>query len=327
MTATVSLDFTVAICTYNGENRIPLVLEALLGQTGTEGLTWEVIVVDNNSKDETAAVVKSFSQRWPQTSPLRYAFEPHQGASFARQHAIEVAHSSLVGFLDDDNVPLPNWVSAAHRFAQEYPQAGVYGSRIQGEFESPPPPHFERISAYLALTERGNEARIYDPKHKVLPPGAGMVVRRQAWLEQVPPVLSLGGHSGGREAGEDLEVVLYIQRAGWQVWYNPHMRLFHRIPSSRLERAYLIRLFRGIGLSRYRTRMLSFPRWQRPLATLFYGGNDVYRILRHLIKYRQAVFTDIVTACEMTLYLYSLISPFYIWQRLLRQAWQQPIGK
>jgi hypothetical protein len=197
----------------------------------------------------------------------------------------------------------------------------VYGSRIRGEFEAEPPPHFERIGSLLALTERGPEPRPYDPRTKVLPPGAGMVIRRQAWLEQVPDTLSLAGYIGQREAGEDLEVVIYIQKGGWEVWYNPQMTLSHRIPSHRLQRDYLLRLCRGIGLSRHRTRMLSFPHWQRPLAAPVYLFNDLRRIGRHLLKYRTAVVTDTVTACEMTLYLYSLVSPFYIWQRLLRQTW------
>lgn len=316
------LDLSVVICTYNGEHRLPDVLKGLLWQMAIQSLAWEVIVVDNNSTDDTAAVVEAFRPQWPRHIPLRYAFEPQQGASFARQHALHIARSPLVGFLDDDNVPGPLWVSMAHRFGQTHPAAGVYGSRIRGEFESSPPPHFERIAALLALTERGSAPLIYRPEQKVLPPGAGLVVRRQAWLGAVPSVLSLAGKIGAREAGEDLEAVLYIQRQGWQVWYNPTMRVSHKIPAQRLDRDYLLRLCRGIGLSRHRTRMLSFPRWQRPLVTPLYVLNDGRKILRHLLTHGTHAWTDTVAACELILYGYSLISPLYMAWRSFRQGWR-----
>ncbi len=319
-----TLDLSAVICTYNGEQRLPQVLACLLAQLGTEHLAWEVIVVDNNSTDDTAQVVKTYQQQWPQDIPLRYAFEPRQGAAYARQHAIQIARSPLVGFLDDDNHPALGWVLAAHRFGQAHPQAGAFGSRIRGDFETSPPPNFDRIGAMLALTERGPKPLIYDPRQKILPPAAGLVVRRQAWLNSVPARLSLADAIGFRAAGEDLEVVLHMQRHGWEIWYNPAMRMQHQIPASRFERDYLLRLFRGIGLSRHHTRMLSVARWLGPLMTLLYMANDLRKIVRHLLRYRGEAIADTVAACELTLYVYSLLSPFYMVGRRQRQRVAQP---
>jgi len=313
------LDFTVAICTYNGASRLGHVLACLPWQLNTETLAWEVLVIDNNSRDQTAEVVESFQKTWPDHIPLRYGFEPKQGASFARQRAIEMARSPLVGFLDDDNIPSMTWVAAAYQFGQRHPQAGAYGSRIRGDFEINPPPHFDRIAALLALTERGPDPLPYPRTQKVLPPGAGLVVRRQAWLQTVPKTLALAGAIGSRETGEDLEVVLHIQTAGWDIWYNPAMRLYHRIPGNRLKREYLMLLCRNIGLSRYGTRMLSLPPWKRPLMIPLYAGNDLRKIARHLWTYRTTAFTDTVAACELALYGYSLISPLYMLWRHLQQ--------
>lgn len=318
-----TLDLSVVICTYNGEHRLPKVLDCLLAQIGTDYLAWEVIVVDNNSTDGTAQVVEAYRQQWPQDIPLRYAFEQRQGAGYARQYAVTLARSPLIGFLDDDNHPALIWVVAAHRFGRAHPQAGAFGSRIRGNFETTPPPNFERIGSLLALTERGADPLVYVPHQKVLPPAAGLVVRRQAWRESVPEQLTLADAIGSRAAGEDLEVVLHMQRHGWEIWYNPAMRMQHEIPASRFERDYLLKLFQGIGLSRHRTRMLSFTAWLRPLITPVYMANDLRKILRHLIKYRGQVVSDTVTACEMTMYLYSLVSPFYMTQRLWRQRWRR----
>ncbi|MBD1996151.1 glycosyltransferase family 2 protein [Leptolyngbya sp. FACHB-541] len=308
------VDLTVAIPTYNGAQRLPDVLEALKSQTGTEAFTWEVLVVDNNSRDTTAEVVKAYQQDSPY--PVRYCLEAMQGAGFARKRAIQEAQSGLIGFLDDDNIPHANWIAAAYAFAQEHPNAGAIASRIQGEFEVEPPEEFNRLLSFLALTERGPDPLIYEPAKKVLPPSAGLVIRKQAWIENVPDRLILNGRvDGNMLTAEDLEMLSYIQRSGWEIWYNPAMQVRHKIPKQRLEREYLIPFFRGIGLSRYVTRMLSVQPWQRSPALIAYTLNDIRKITLHLLKHRTKVKTDLVAACELELFTSSLISPFYLWRK------------
>ncbi|MFK8183404.1 MAG: hormogonium polysaccharide biosynthesis glycosyltransferase HpsE [Phormidesmis sp.] len=312
----VASDFTVVIATYNGAARLGKVLDCLRCQIDTSDIVWEIIVVDNNSTDNTAQVVKRYQENWPANMmPLRYAFEAQQGAGYARHLGARLANSPLIGYLDDDNLPWINWVRSAYRFGQQHPDIGVYGSRIRGKFLASPPPNFERIASLLALTDRGARPIPYRPEAKILPPGAGLVVRRQAWLDNVPEERTLADKFGDREAGEDLEVVLRIQRAGWPVWYNANMWMHHEIPGHRLTRQYLITLCKGIGLSRYHTRMLSFAAWQRPFMLLPYALNDLRKIVRHLLKYRQQILTDTVVASEMMLYAASLVSPFYSWYR------------
>ena len=158
------INFTVAICTYNGENRLPSVLNRLRLQEVE--LAWEVIVVDNNSSDRTAEIVEQY-QYW--SIELRYCFEPKQGLAFARRLAIKQARGNLVGFLDDDNLPSLNWVNEAYAFGQRHPQAGAYGSRIQGNYEIEPPKNFEQISCFLAVADRGNKALRYDSRRWLFP--------------------------------------------------------------------------------------------------------------------------------------------------------------
>ncbi len=101
---------------------------------------------------------------------------------------------------------------------------------------------------------------------KMLPPSAGLVVRKQAWCENVPEKPFLSGRSGESILNsEDLEVVMYIQNSGWEASYNPEMHLEHQIPRQRLERDYLLYLVRSTGLARHHIRMLRLKPWQRPL--------------------------------------------------------------
>ncbi|NEO57001.1 MAG: glycosyltransferase family 2 protein [Okeania sp. SIO3B5] len=308
-------DITVAIPTYNGAERLPLVLEKLRSQIGVEGLSWEIIVVDNNSTDNTKKVISKYQKNWSKKNPLRYCNEAQQGAGFARKKAVKVANSPLIGFLDDDNIPAKNWVAAAYEFAQKYPKAGAYASQIHGDFAGELPPHFDRIKSFFAITERGDQPLLYQPAIKVIPPSAGLVVRREAWLESVPEQCILSGRvPGSMLTAEDTETISYIQQAGWEIWYNPAMEVIHKIPQHRTQKDYLIKFFRGIGLSRYVTRMLGVKPWLKPLAFLAYTANDSRKIIRHLLKYGLKLRTDVVAACEFELYINSLKSPFYLWK-------------
>ena len=319
MTKDVMVDFTIAIPTYNGEHRLPEVLDRLRAQVGTESISWEVIVVDNNSTDGTADVIRCYQENWNLTCPLRYARESRQGASFARHRAAQEANGKYIGFLDDDNIPAVNWVAAAYAFGETHPQVGAFGSQIHGDFEVTPPENFKKIAPFLAIIERGPRPHCYDPRKKMLPPGAGLVVRRETWFESVPEYLIL--NNKGKAAGlasEDLEALLHIQNAGWEIWYNPEMEVYHKIPGWRFERDYLISLFRCVGLSRHRIRMLSTRRvWQRPFAFLAYMLNDLRKLIVHLLKYRKQLQDDLIAACEWELLVSSLVSPFFLWRKMI----------
>ncbi|WP_088894117.1 hormogonium polysaccharide biosynthesis glycosyltransferase HpsE [Leptolyngbya ohadii] len=311
-------DFTVVIPTYNGEHRLPGILQCLRSQVCPPDFSWEIIVVDNNSADRTAQLIAKYqtSEESQFPCPLRYAFEPRQGAGFARQLGIEEAHSEFIGFLDDDNLPDEDWVTAAYLFAQSHPQAGAIASRIWGDFAVPPAPELKPLLPFLALTNRGDQPLRYDPRKPLLPPSAGLVVRRSAWQGNVPSHLVLNGRTpGSMVTGEDLEVLAHLQRSGWEIWYNPAMKLRHTIAAARLQAEYLLPFFNGIGLSRYATRMAGLPTWQRGYMTIAYAINDLRKIVLHQWNYRGKVRSNLVAACQWELLKSSFISPLYLWQQ------------
>ncbi|MEA5551282.1 hormogonium polysaccharide biosynthesis glycosyltransferase HpsE [Anabaena cylindrica UHCC 0172] len=316
----MSPKLTVVIPTYNGESRLPQVLERLQTQRGIENLNWEIIIVDNNSTDGTAKLIQEYQANWRNDIPLRYIFEPEQGLAFARNKAITEAKGELVGFLDDDNLPASNWVIESYKFGQEHPKAGIYASQIHGLFEVPPPEHLKPILFYLAITERGSQPLLYEPSKQGFPPGAGLVVRRHLWKNYVPKKLFLVGRVGSSMlAGEDVEAMLYIYRAGWEIWYNPEMRIEHIIPAWRLERDYLISLMRGIGWSRFYLRMLMLANWQRPFLFFVYLLNDGRKAILYYIRHRKMIKSEVVADCEMERLFATFISPFYLgWIKINR---------
>jgi glycosyltransferase involved in cell wall biosynthesis len=312
------VNFTVAIRAYNAGDRLPALLDHLKVQTHTESFVWEVLVIDNNSCDNTAALVQAYQASWGAICALRYVFEPQQGAAIARRRAMQEAQGEWVGFLDDDNLPAPNWVAAAYGFGQAHAKAGAFGGQIHGQYEQLPPQNFGRIACFLAIVER-RQPFCYNSKangrktDRVLPPGAGLVIRKQAWLESIPLTQVIQGPTGASIAskGEDIEVLTYLRQAGWEIWNNPEMHIYHAIPAWRLERDYLLQLVRGVGLAKHSLRMLNYKRWQIPFVTIGYLMNDFYKAVAYFLKYRQHLKTDVVVACEMELLVSSFLSPLY----------------
>lgn len=305
------VDFTVAIPTYNGASRLPKLLEKLRSQVNTENISWEVIIIDNNSTDHTAQLVQNYQTNgFP--VPLKYFSEPEQGAAFARLRAVREAEGELIGFLDDDNLPNPDWLAQAYSFAQEYPRAGAFSGQIHAEFEVQPPENFERIQAFLAIREYGTTPAQFDPENLRLPTGAALVVRQKAWNGSVPNRPMLKGRLGkSMLGGEDYEPLLYLHKSGWEIWYHPHLHTYHQIPPWRLEKDYLLSISRGCGLATCQLRMINAKNWQKPIIFTRTILGNLRRIIGQFIKYRGQVQTNLIAACEMEFFFGSFLSSFF----------------
>ena len=104
------MDFTVIICTYNRSSNLPKCIEYLERQQGTDGFQWEVLIVDNNSSDDTSQVVEKLAA--DSSVDLRYVFEEKQGLNHARNRGIEESDSRYFCYVDDDILVATNWLAA-----------------------------------------------------------------------------------------------------------------------------------------------------------------------------------------------------------------------
>ncbi len=290
------MDLSVVIPTYNGAERLPTVLSYLRDQVIPNNLQWEVIIVDNNSQDETAAIALQAQSSWRSDVPLRYVFEPQQGLAFARQCGVDQATGTFVGFLDDDNWPDPGWVAAAVQFGQEHPQVGAYGGKTEAAFEQPPKIPIKPISKFLALQNYGSEPYRLHPERQILPAGAGLVVRRSAWLAYIPRTLVRIS-----QGGDDYEISLRLAKHGWEIYYTPAMQIQHYIPAARLERDYLLPLTYRYGTCTCQLMMLDVPLWQQPFLLTKFSLGTLKRMLQHLSAHglRQS---DLGLQCQMSFY-------------------------
>jgi glycosyltransferase involved in cell wall biosynthesis len=77
-------------------------------QVATKGLRWEIIVVDNNSTDNTFNIVKEFKKN--SKVPVKYVKEEKQGLSHARNRGIRESKGRHIAFIDDDALADCNWI-------------------------------------------------------------------------------------------------------------------------------------------------------------------------------------------------------------------------
>lgn len=296
---------SVVIPTYNGANRIPEVLDRLSKQTVDSTLTWNIWVVDNNSSDRTADVVKQYQQTWPADRPLNYVFESQQGLAYARQCGMDNSDGALVAFLDDDNWPPCDWVHQVVAFGQQYPRAGAFGGRIAGVFEVDLPSDVAPLLGFLAIRDRGDHPHRYPIEQLQFPPGAGLVVRREAWHECIPPVLVRN-----TRGADDSEISWRMAKADWEIWYNPYTTIEHFIPKARLERSYLRSLTHTYGLCTCDLLMIETVWWQRPVLLFKSLLGSLKRIVKHLTKYRHRSVATVEADCLLAFHIGNLKSPF-----------------
>jgi GT2 family glycosyltransferase len=241
---------SVIICTRNPRAAVfPRVLAAVAGQ-GLPAADWEIVVIDNGSAPPVSITPP------PASPPVRVVVEPQPGLTRARIRGIRESRGELIVFVDDDNLLDPDFLETALGLANSFPQIGVFGGRISGEFEASPPDWLTPFLSHLALAEFSSDewSSLADDR-AVLPCGAGLCVRRSAaetWaghVETDPRRLALGRTGDKTLACEDTDLVFTCLDHGFGSGRFTALHLTHVIPASRLEYGYHRQLARDIGWS------------------------------------------------------------------------------
>ncbi|GHT41408.1 hypothetical protein FACS189437_08270 [Bacteroidia bacterium] len=142
--------FSVVICTYNRAKYLSETLESLARQTYPVA-DFEIIIVDNNSPDNTAEVGQSFINQYPHLN-IHYIKELQQGISHARNRGVNEAKGKFITFLDDDETVDADFLQNLATFFQDYPEAELCSEPVVPVFEITPPRL--AFSVYHALNYR-----------------------------------------------------------------------------------------------------------------------------------------------------------------------------
>ena len=235
-------------------NRAPLlqrVLDSLLVQSYPADL-YEVIIVDNGSKDQTASVCGLFSKQFPNA---RYYFDDRPGLHVGRHVGMREGQGDVLVYADDDIRAFPSWLAGiAESF--EDSQVALVGGKILPEFEIEPPNWVEtlwektpsgKILTYFSLLDFGEEIREISPFYVF---GCNYSIRKSILLDLK------GFHPDGmpeelillRGDGETA-VAKAILDHGYKTIYNPRSSVYHYITKDRMTLEYLYRRAYAGGIS------------------------------------------------------------------------------
>ncbi len=247
------LDATVLIATYNRARLLDETLTCLARMSVTPSLRWEAVVVDNNSSDDTRAVVERHIAGFPVR--LRYLFEPKQGRSSALNTGIAQSEGRALVFTDDDVRVADGWLDAASAPLLSEDESVAYtGGPVRPIWGAPPPPWLDlsrgELWGTIAIQNHGSTPFIYEEGRKV-PLGANMAVRREVF-ERIGGFRPDLGRTGGRLVlGQEVpELLLRARAAGLRGLYVPEMQVDHHVPAARLTRRYFRKWWFGKGVSR-----------------------------------------------------------------------------
>lgn len=118
---------SVVVCTYNRADYIVDAMNSLYGQS-LDKSDYEVIIVNNNSSDNTAAICENYISAHPDAQ-FYFLNEPRQGASFARNTGAALSRSPLLCFMDDDAIAAPDYLERIVSFFNVHADAGGLGGK------------------------------------------------------------------------------------------------------------------------------------------------------------------------------------------------------
>jgi glucosyl-dolichyl phosphate glucuronosyltransferase len=243
------VDVAVIIPTYNRASMLASAIESILCQT-CSGINYELVVVDNNSNDDTHDVVQSFIRRGEN---VRYLFEREQGVSHARNLGIKNTSADILAFLDDDVIAPSDWVEKIKRRFDRHPDALFVGGKVLPRWKTQPPTWLtaEHWSP-LALIDYGNESFFVDRNTQVCLVSANLAVRRTAFDRFGPFTTEL-------DRCEDHEFELRLLRSGGKGLYVPELVVTADVQNERLMKSYHRTWWSGRGkrLARFRAYEIS----------------------------------------------------------------------
>jgi len=238
------MDVSVVISTYNGAAHLPGAIESVLNQD-LDGLSYELIVVDNNSHDSTRAVIESFARG---DGRVQYVFEPRQGVSYGRNAGIARASAPIIAFFDDDVRVARDWIKTLKRALDQHPDIDFVGGKVVPQWEATPAAWLtEAHWSPLALVDYGPEPVRVTMERQLCLVSANLAVRRSL-LDAVgvfSPDLQRVKDSIG--SMEDHELLMRCWQAGRQGLYLPALIASTTVPATRMTKDYHRRWHRGHG--------------------------------------------------------------------------------
>jgi glycosyltransferase involved in cell wall biosynthesis len=277
------MKITVILCTYNRSQSLSKALESVASSKFPEPIEWEVLVVDNNSQDQTCNVIEDYCRRYP--SRFRYLFEGRQGKSHALNAGVRAAKGEVLAFMDDDVTVDPMWLQNLTAALGNRKWAGAGGRTLPARpfslprwltIEGP----YEMGAILAALFDLGGKSIELDRP----PYGANMAFHKEMFERHGFFDIDLGPRPGSEIRGEDTEFGRRLMAAGERLRYEPSAIVYHPVPDNRIQKAYLLAWWFDHGRAEirekvWRSDILGIPRHYLSIAKTI-GAHLSVRMLR-----------------------------------------------
>lgn len=243
---------TVVICTRNRAKSLRRTLFHLSIQEDTDLQSWNVIVVNNASEDETSEVIREFSSRLR----IREVHELRLGVSHARNCGVLHADSSYIIWADDDVIPSPHWISAYLKAFSKYPELAIFGGQIDAVFEQhdavPKWLWRNRKALHLMLTVRdpGGSGLPIPNARGLLPFTANCAVELAA-IRQFAFDPQVGYAPNRKRGGEEMDVFERMLEAGYRGIWLPQAVVSHVLVVERQTREHVQLFYQAVGETAY----------------------------------------------------------------------------
>jgi glycosyltransferase involved in cell wall biosynthesis len=232
-----STQVTVVVCTYNRCQSLAQALESVTTQTLPPSIGWEIVVVDNNSSDETPQVVEDFRRRYPER--IRYLLEVRQGVSYARNAGIQHANGNVVAFIDDDETAAPGWLQGLTANLHSSEWAGA-GGRVVPQWNGLRPRWLSSEDPFLSAPLAAFDADREKEQLTEPPFGANMAVRKDIFDRYGGFRTDLGRMGKNLLSNEDTEFGRRVLAEGARFRYEPSALTYHPVEEYRLHRSYFL---------------------------------------------------------------------------------------
>jgi glucosyl-dolichyl phosphate glucuronosyltransferase len=274
-----NLSISVVICSYNRAAYIKEAMESLRLQSLTKK-DFEIIIVNNNSTDNTEQVCRLYITEHPEVN-IQYFNESQQGASFARNTGASMAKGILLCFMDDDAIAEPDYLERIVHFFKEHPDAGGLGGRIIPKYIPDEPAWMSYyVSSMVGNFDYSKEVSVFSANK--YPLESNMIIRKKDFDAISGFNTALPGVVGTlRIGGEGKDFFMRLKALGLVIYYDPAICVQHIVESSKLTPEYLYRVASGMGRGE-KVRMLE-------------NGQVAYlkKILEYLIKLAAAIVLGI----------------------------------
>lgn len=258
-----AISVTVAICTWKRPQLLAQTLQRFFEVEVPADARCELLIVDNNSKDTTAAVVAEYSARLP----IRYVLEERAGIACARNRALdESASSDYLLFTDDDVLVASGWMRAFVDFMQGHPEAAAVAGPIEPWF--PEPPDHQLLDAFPVLAKGFcgiDEAQFVANGRASYTANLGFRTSLMSGLRFAEHLGRKGPFAGG---GEDVTFCRALLARGEAIGWCPEMVVKHYVDPSRMTLPYLLQWHNDEARSRARVSdrppgrtLLGVPLW------------------------------------------------------------------